>query len=213
MAKTLHQIRKEFTSRKLDEETLPENPIELFEIWLDEAIKAGVPEPNAMNLATTGKDAKPSSRIVLLKEITSKGLVFFTNYGSKKAIEMLKNPFAAINFYWPDMERQIRIEGMVNMLSENESDRYFTTRPRESQIGTWASKQSMPLTSRSILEERHEQYAIEFKGVTIPRPAFWGGWLLVPNYIEFWQGRANRLHDRLVYKLEMTNWQISRLYP
>ena len=213
MAKSFHQIRKEYTSRSLDEASLPANPLSLLEDWLEEAITAGVPEPTAMNLSTVGKAGRPSARIVLLKEISENGLSFFTNYESKKGVQLLENPNAAITFFWPELERQIRLEGNVEKISEAESEAYFKTRPKESRIGAWASEQSRTLADKKILEEKFNQLASEFTESEIPKPAFWGGFLFIPSLIEFWQGRPNRLHDRILYQSEGNSWQTSRLYP
>lgn len=213
MAKNFHYLRKEYTSRSLDERSLPANPILLFETWMEEAIAAGVPEPTAMNLATAGKDAKPSARIVLLKEVSDKGLLFFTNFESRKGTQLIENPHAAITFFWPELERQIRLEGTVKKLPEEISEAYFKTRPRESKIGAVISMQSTPLASRKILEEKFSQFASEFSESEIVKPPYWGGFLFEPSLIEFWQGRPNRLHDRIVYRSENKNWTISRLYP
>lgn len=213
MAKSFHQIRKEYTSRSLDETGLPPNPFSLLEDWLEETISAGIPEPTAMNLSTVGKDGRPSARIVLLKEISEKGLSFFTNYESKKGVQLLENPNAAITFFWPELERQIRLEGTVKKISEKESKAYFITRPKDSRIGAWASEQSRPLADKKILEDKFLQLTAKFSEEEIPKPNFWGGFLFEPSLIEFWQGRPNRLHDRILYQSDGNFWRTSRLYP
>lgn len=213
MAKKLHEIRNEYTSRQLDESGVPNNPFSLLETWVEEAISAKVPEPTAMNLATAGMDGKPSSRMVLLKEISQNSLSFFTNYNSRKGNQISENPWAALLFFWPELERQIRLEGNLRKMSDSQSEQYFNTRPPESRIAAIVSKQSQSLESRNILEEKFRQFTKDHKNSEIQKPPYWGGYYFMPVMIEFWQGRPNRLHDRIVYHLGKNNWTISRLYP
>lgn len=213
MSRNFHQIRKEYLLRELNENLLHPDPLLQIGIWIDEAISSDVSEPTAMNLATSSPEGKPSSRILLLKEITSKGLIFYSNYVSKKGIQLKNNPFAAITFFWPELERQIRLEGLAEKISDLESDKYFGSRPLESKIGTWASAQSAPLLSRKDLEEKFSALRNKFANSTIPRPHFWGGYLFTPTMVELWQGRASRLHDRIAYNIGSSGWEITRLSP
>src|SRR5690606_20202260 len=215
MQEELSHIRTDYTKLQLDESMLKENPFQQFSEWMEAAIQANVMEPNAMTIATVSKDGKPSSRIVLLRGFDDKGFVFFTNYESKKGIELLENPHIALNFFWPALERQIRIEGAVSKISYEDSLTYFQSRPKESQISAWASPQSHTIENRSVLEEKvkqlEEQYATQ---EVLPKPEFWGGYLVTPTYFEFSQGRANRLHDRLVFEKTPENaWQVKRIAP
>lgn len=207
-------MRKVYQLQSLSESEVDKNPIRQFQQWWQHAVDTHVDEPNAMTLATASHDGKPSARIVLLKEINRQGFVFFTNYRSRKATELLENPFASLVFFWKELERQVRIEGTVKKISENESDVYFAERPRESQIGAWSSPQSKVIESRSLLQENVEKYQEMFNGKPVQRPEFWGGFIVEPEKIEFWQGRPGRLHDRLQYSLQETsNWIIRRLAP
>ncbi|MDH5643183.1 MAG: pyridoxamine 5'-phosphate oxidase [Gemmatimonadota bacterium] len=190
-----------------------EDPIVLFREWFEAAKRGGLFLPEAMTLATSTSDGKPSARMVLLKEIDSKGFVFFTNYESRKSKEITDNPNGALVFHWGILERQVRVEGKVEKISQEQSDAYFRTRPRGSQIGAWASSQSSPLDSPTTLAERFDEYEKKFQGQEVPLPDFWGGYRLIPERIEFWQGRLNRLHDRLVYERGEGTWSISRVYP
>jgi pyridoxamine 5'-phosphate oxidase len=211
--KNLHAFREEYRSGKLHETEMGADPIEQFQLWLQAAIDAGVPEPNAMTLATCTPDGKPSARVVLLKEVNHDGFVFFTNYLSRKGRELLENPFAALVFDWHGIERQIRVEGGVEKLAGQDSDNYFSERPREAQIGAWASPQSRILDSREELEEFQASIEKRFADQTIPRPSHWGGFILHPTTIEFWQGRPGRLHDRLVHHKTEEGWTLHRLAP
>ena len=197
----------------LDEKLIDRNPIDLFERWFSEARAAGLPLPEAMTLATTSTAGKPSARMVLLKEVDENGFVFFTNYQSSKAKDLDSNPVAALVFYWPQLERQVRVEGKVARTSGVESDEYFETRPRESQIGALASPQSEVISSREILQKRAEELEQLYKGREVERPAHWGGYRLTPERIEFWKGRIGRLHDRILYEREGGGWEIKRLAP
>jgi pyridoxamine 5'-phosphate oxidase len=211
---SLTHIRKDYKLQSLLESDVSENPFTQFKKWWDEAINSKIEEVNAMTLATCNKQGKPSARIVLLKGLHDDGFVFFTNYGSKKGHEMKENPSACLVFFWKELERQVRIEGMVNKVSETESDKYFAIRPDASKIGAWSSPQSKVIPGRKILENNVEHYSQKFSNQNIPRPDFWGGYNLTPVLIEFWQGRRNRLHDRLQYTIDKSGiWKIERLAP
>lgn len=207
-------FRNEYISRGINEKDIAKNPIDQFEKWFLEAVKNKINEPNAMHLSTVSEDGKPSGRIVLLKGFDEKGFVFFTNYDSRKGKELENNRFASLTFLWLELYQQIRIEGTVNRISDEESDKYFNSRPRGSKLGAWASSQSNLVSSRIELEKKMRETEIRFKTKAIPRPDNWGGFCVTPNNMEFWQGRANRLHDRIQYKLEQENiWNIHRLFP
>jgi pyridoxamine 5'-phosphate oxidase len=198
----------------LDERAIDRNPLKLFHHWLDEAMATGMHLPEAMTLATATADGKPSARLLLLKQADEGGFVFYTNYNSKKAGDLDANPFAALVFYWPQLERQVRVEGRVERISEAESDEYFKTRPRESQIGAHASPQSDVIPSRAMLQQRVEELEKLYLDRDIDRPAHWGGYRLLPERIEFWKGRPGRLHDRILYERQANgSWTISRLAP
>ncbi len=206
-------LRKEYSSKILEINKLHPNPIEQFKSWMEAAIEADVNEPNAMHLSTVTSENRPSSRIVLLKGI-DRGFVFFTNYQSKKSRELLANPFAAMTFFWPDMERQVRIEGIVEITSAGESDEYFLSRPVESQIGAWTSPQSEEIPDRNFLEKRKEAMEVRFTSEELKRPPHWGGFRLLAEKIEFWQGGPGRLHDRIIYaQMPDGSWTLKRLAP
>ncbi|MDR2950338.1 MAG: pyridoxamine 5'-phosphate oxidase [Prevotella sp.] len=209
----LFDIRRDFTLKVLDESDLLPNPMGLFKRWLNEAISVKTMEPNAMNLATVDKNGRPSSRIVLLKQIKPEGFVFFTNYESRKAKQIEGNKYCALNFVWHELERQVRVEGIVEKVPAKESDLYFEMRPAKSKLGAWASPQSKVIPNRNYLEQLMVDFSIQFNGVKIPRPENWGGYILKPHLIEFWQGRSNRLHDRIQYLLTKNGWQTERLAP
>ena len=207
-------LRIEFTSGVLDESDISKNPVTQFSKWLQNAIDASVNEPNAMTLATTSADLTADARIVLLRNYDSKGFSFFTNYNSIKGKQIRHNKKACLNFFWPELQRQVRIKGTIEKLTSQTSDQYFNTRPRESQIAAWASSQSETLINRDALEKRYKEYEKKFAGDKVPRPSHWGGFRLKPVHFEFWQGRKSRLHDRIVYeKLRNGKWNIQRLNP
>jgi pyridoxamine 5'-phosphate oxidase len=208
------ELRKEYSQAGLSEADVDADPIRQFRRWFDDAIAAGVPEPNAMTLATATPDGMPSARIVLLKDIDDSGFAFFTNYHGRKAREMTANPRAALVFYWVSLERQVRVEGTVAKTTEAESDAYFQMRPRGARIGARASPQSELLHDRATLERLVAQVELEFEGREVSRPAHWGGYRLRPDALEFWQGRPSRLHDRLLYRRNsVRGWEIVRLAP
>ena len=197
----------------LPEATADRDPIDLFGEWFEAATEAGLYLPEAMTLATCTPDGRPSARMVLLKGFDARGFVFYTNYGSRKAVELIENPHAALVLHWGVLQRQVRIEGTVTKVSEEESYAYFSSRARGSRIGAWASKQSALLEERQTLEERVKEYEKQFEGSDVPLPPFWGGFRIAPARVEFWQGRANRLHDRLVFVQGTDGWETVRLYP
>ncbi|MDG1278694.1 MAG: pyridoxamine 5'-phosphate oxidase [Algoriphagus sp.] len=205
-------IRKDYALKTLEISNINKNPFEQFHIWLQEAIKSEALEVNAMTLSTLGLDGFPNGRIVLLKGIDS-GFVFFTNYESQKGKELENSPKASLTFFWPELERQVRVNGFVEKISNEESDEYFFSRPLGSQIGAWASPQSKKIPSRELLEQMKLDVEKEFSNKPIQRPPHWGGFRLIPNKIEFWQGRPSRLHDRLIFELNNESWEISRLAP
>lgn len=206
-------IRKDYKLRSLLEEDADIDPIQQFETWWNEAIKSNVEEPNAMTLATCNSDGKPAARMVLLKGFKKEGFIFFTNYNSRKGKELENNSQAALVFFWKELERQIRIEGKVEKLSDEESDDYFIIRPEQSRISAWSSPQSEVIKNREVLENYFIKYQQQFTDGTIVRPPHWGGYIVKPALIEFWQGRPNRLHDRLQYTLVDGKWKIERLAP
>lgn len=209
---SIAQLRKNYTFGQLSETEVPHNPLVLFQLWFDQAVKAQCPEPNSMTLATADQAGNPSARIVLLKGADQNGFTFFTNYESQKGRDLAIRPQAALLFHWHELERQVRIKGLVERVSAAESDEYFHSRPAASRIGAWASPQSSAIPSREFLEQAEKRYQAEF-GDTPPRPAHWGGYRLQPMEIEFWQGRPSRLHDRIHYQLDGVIWKIERLAP
>jgi pyridoxamine 5'-phosphate oxidase len=209
----LADIRKDYTLKSLEIQDVANDPLQQFRHWMEEAIQAEALEVNAMCLSTISKDGFPNSRIVLLKEL-DEGFVFFTNYESSKGKELASSPKASLTFFWPEIERQVRVLGTVGKISEKESDTYFFSRPISSQIGAWASPQSQEITDRTVIEDSQKRLEEEFKLNPIQRPAHWGGYRLIPHRIEFWQGRPSRLHDRISYELDGgTNWKKVRLAP
>lgn len=207
-------IRKDYRLQTLDEAGVAADPIQQFGIWWQEALQSEIVEVNAMTLATANEQGVPSARIVLLKGYDERGFVFFSNYESKKAGDLQVNPMASLVFFWKELERQVRISGRVEKVTELESDQYFQSRPEGSRIGAWASPQSTVISSRQVIEEKVEALQASFEGKEIPRPLHWGGYRVVPSNIEFWQGRSSRLHDRIQYTLQSDdNWVIERLAP
>jgi len=209
----LSAMRVHYTSTGLIETNVNADPTVQFSAWMNDALQTKIEEPNAMTLATVSEDGSPNARIVLLKEFDRKGFVFFTNFESVKGTELTINKSAALNFFWKELGRQVRVKGKVEKVSQTESEEYFHSRPRESQIGAWASHQSQKIKDRSYLEMKFQELQNQFEGKEIPLPDFWGGYRVIPFEIEFWQGRENRLHDRIVYTLENEKWIISRLSP
>ena len=208
----LADLRKSYERAELSEEASHADPLKQFEQWLGEAIAAEIPEPNAMTLATVGSDLRPSSRVVLIKGYDARGIVFYTNYDSRKGRELAGNPFAALQFHWVELERVVRIEGRVDKTPDDESDAYFHSRPLDSRIGAWASPQSEVIASRTVLVANAAKYGAQFM-LNPPRPPHWGGYRLVPDQWQFWQGRKSRLHDRLRYSLQGGAWLRERLAP
>lgn len=210
---TMANLRKEYSLQGLDESSVEPNPFTQFEHWFRETLNARLPEPNAMVLATVSPDAHPSARVVLMKGFDERGFTFFTNYESRKGIELQRNPYAALLFYWAELERQVRIEGVVEKVSVDESEEYFRSRPLESQLSAWASRQSSVISSRTVLEQTIAELRARYGDQDVPLPPFWGGFRLRPHTFEFWQGKPNRLHDRLRYTRAGVAWRIERLSP
>jgi len=210
--KDLAGLRKSYERAALDEEASAADPLQQFRDWLDQALQAELPEPNAMTLATVGADGRPSTRIVLVKGVDERGIVWYTNYDSRKGRELAIHPQAALQFHWVELERVVRIEGRVERVSEAESDAYFASRPLDSRIGAWASPQSEVIASRAVLVANAARFGAQFL-MNPPRPPHWGGFRLVPDVWEFWQGRKSRLHDRLRYRREAGSWRRERLAP
>jgi pyridoxamine 5'-phosphate oxidase len=208
----ISQLRKSYERAELSEDASHADPLRQFDQWLQEAIKAQVPEPNAMTVATVASNLRPSTRVVLLKGYDAGGIVFYTNYDSRKGTELAGNPFAAIQFHWVELERVVRIEGRVEKTSDAESDAYFASRPLDSRIGAWASPQSQVISGRSVLVANAAKYGAQFL-LQPPRPPHWGGYRLLPDEWQFWQGRKSRLHDRLRYTSRDGQWQRERLAP
>lgn len=213
--KIIENLREDYRAKSLNRSEILEDPIQQFGIWFQEALDSEIKEPNAMTLATSTRDGIPSARIVLLKGFDEKGFVFYTNYESQKGRELLDNPQAALVFSWLDLQRQIRINGKVVKLSSELSERYFQSRPKGSQIGAWVSPQSEVIKNRNVLEEKKQLLEKQYADVDkLPRPESWGGFVVIPRSIEFWQGRSSRLHDRMAYTLDTEGrWRIDRLAP
>jgi pyridoxamine 5'-phosphate oxidase len=213
MRKKLADIRREYTQMALSKKDVLSNPLKQFDKWFEEALDSKIWEPTAMSLSTAGNKGEVSSRIVLLKHFDEQGFVFYSNYKSRKAIQIKDNNNVALLFFWPELERQIRIEGKTKKLAEHLSDQYFDSRPDSSKIGAWASKQSTKIPDRKYLEKQKADFEKKFRNQKVQRPDYWGGYLVIPYRYEFWQGRENRLHDRIEYQKENNNWKINRLAP
>ncbi len=211
--KSIANIRRDYSAKNLARADVDKNPIEQFNTWFNEAVNAKIGEVNAMTLSTASKEGKPTARIVLLKSVEQDGFVFFTNYNSEKGQNLANNPYASLSFFWKELERQVRVEGRVEKISQEESEAYFKTRPWKSRVGAWVSDQSKPLLSRFELMRKFALKATTLMGQEVPLPSFWGGYMLIPTRIEFWQGRPSRLHDRINYSLINNEWKIDRLSP
>ena len=210
----LENEREDYKLAALSENDSKADPVKQFQIWFDQAQEAKVPERNAMTLATATPDGRPSARVVLLKGYSDYGFSFYTNYLSRKGKEIAKNPNVALTFFWPSMERSIRVEGTIEKVSKEQSEKYFHARPKNSQIGAVASPQSQEIADRSVIENKWKELEAEYEGKEVPKPSFWGGYIVKPRLIEFWQGRESRLHDRIVYKkTDNKNWKKVRLAP
>lgn len=205
--------RREFSNTPLDLRNLADTPEAQFELWFDQALKSAIVDPFAFTLATANKNGMPSARVVYMREYTTEGLSFFTNYNSRKGRDLDENPQFSGNFYWEELSRQVRFNGRAERLSAADSDAYFASRPRDSQLGAWASDQSEELTSRETLQAKQAEFATKFAEGEVPRPPHWGGYLLIPEEVEFWQGRAARLHDRFLYTRQGNEWHRVRLSP
>jgi pyridoxamine 5'-phosphate oxidase len=211
--KIIQDLRRNYKLKSLDRKEVNEDPFEQFSAWFEEALNSHLPEPNAMILATSTKEGKPSIRTLLLKGFDENGFTFYTNYESRKGKELCENNNASILFFWPELERQIRLEGITEKISKEESEKYYRTRPFKSKVGAWASAQSSVIENRFVIIKKFFKYLIKFHSTEIPLPPFWGGYILKPDNFEFWQGRANRLHDRVRYRKADNGWIIERLSP
>lgn len=213
MSLNLADIRQDYSKKELSPEDCLPDAVAQFELWLNEAMTAQVHEPTAMNVATVGEDGRPTARIVLLKGVESGQLVFYSNYLSRKGKQLAANPFVSITFFWPELERQVRIEGRVQQVAPEVSDAYFASRPYTSRLGAWASEQSTEISSKTVLVSRAAMFGVKHP-LNVPRPPHWGGYAVIPDRVEFWQGRPSRLHDRVVYLLQAdASWQRVRLAP
>ena len=210
----IKNLREEYQAASLSEKDVAKDPIKQFENWFTQALAANLRDVNAMTLATASTDGLPAARIVLLKDFSPDGFVFYTNYLSRKGKELAKNPLATLLFFWPELERQVRIDGTVEKVSREESEKYFSSRPKTSQIGAIVSQQSQEIAGRHVLEKKWAELEAVYTDKEVPKPAYWGGYIVKPRLIEFWQGRPSRLHDRIVYKrADKNNWKIVRLAP
>jgi len=210
---SIADIRKEYMKESLSEGDVELDPYMQFARWWKEALASDIEEVNAMTLATAGADGRATARVVLLKDYDHRGFVFYTNYNSRKGKDIEANPFGTLLFFWKELERQVRIEGRIEKVDENESNDYFRSRPEGSKIGAWSSPQSQVIVDRRVIEENARKFSEQFKGLDVPRPLHWGGYRLIPGHIEYWQGRPSRLHDRILYTRDGDNWLISRLAP
>lgn len=213
MSDKISAMRREYLLGGLNRDQLSADPVEQLQLWFRQACDVGLQDPSAMTLATVNSDGQPSQRIVLMKQLDAAGIVFFTNLGSQKALDIAANPGVSAHFAWLPLERQVKVEGSASRLSTAESLKYFLSRPKESQLAAWASHQSRPIASRLLLEEQFQRMKNRFRAGEVPLPSFWGGYRIVPGRIEFWQGRASRLHDRFVYEPLNGGWEINRLEP
>ena len=211
--KSIADIRSDYSAKTLARKDVDKCPVNQFNRWFNEAINSKIDEVNAMTLSTASTDGRPSARIVLLKGVEDNGFIFFTNYNSEKGEQLSKNPFASLTFFWKELERQVRVEGRVAKISKESSEIYFKSRPYKSRVGAWVSEQSQPLSSRFELMRKFALKATQLLGQEVPLPDFWGGYILVPDRVEFWQGRPSRLHDRINYKLIDKEWKIDRISP
>ncbi len=210
----IENLRHDYSAATLTEKEVKQDPIKQFDKWFNEAVTANIHEPNAMTLATATNDGRPSARIVLLKGFNNDGFMFYTNYLSRKGKEMAKNPLVSVVFFWGGLERQVRIEGIIEKLSREQSEAYFHSRPKKSQLGAVASAQSQEIEGRKELEAKMAELEIQYADKEVPKPSYWGGYIIKPRIVEFWQGRRSRLHDRIVYKkIDNNNWKIVRLAP
>jgi len=205
--------RRDYSREDLAIGHLDPDPIKQFMVWFRAAGAAGPNEPNAMTLATAGEGGRPSARVVLLKDVSRGGFVFYTNYESRKGDDLAENPQAALVFFWPEIERQVRVEGRAERVDRSDSEAYWRTRPRGAQLGAWASDQSRVIAGRQVLDDRLREVAQRYAGVDVPAPPHWGGWRIMPSEIEFWQGRPDRMHDRLIYRRAEPGWTVERLAP
>ena len=205
--------RRDYSREDLAIGHLDPDPIKQFMVWFRAAGAAGPNEPNAMTLATAGEGGRPSARVVLLKDVSRGGFVFYTNYESRKGDDLAENPQAALVFFWPEIERQVRVEGRAERVDRSDSEAYWRTRPRGAQLGAWASDQSRVIAGRPVLDDRFREVAQRYAGVDVPAPPHWGGWRIMPSEIEFWQGRPDRMHDRLIYRRAEPGWTVERLAP
>lgn len=213
LRKYVQSARRDFEREPLQIDDLPNDPFDLFKEWFREAVDSGIPDPFAMSLATVNSDGQPSARVVYMRDFEGGAITFFTNYSSSKGVELANNPNACMNFFWPGLEHQVRFRGKVEKVGSTESDDYFGSRPRESQLGAWASNQSSELESRQQLIDRLEKFRKKFEGKDVPRPPHWGGYSLKPSDVEFWQGQPSRLHDRFLYIMHDGSWKKKRLFP
>ncbi|HAF27610.1 MAG TPA: pyridoxamine 5'-phosphate oxidase [Bacteroidales bacterium] len=213
MEKKHDKIRNDYRQKPLTKKEVDPDPLKQFADWMDRAINSGIKEPTAMALSTVGKNLQPSTRMVLLKEIREGGFIFYTNYESRKGHQISENHYGSLLFFWPELERQIRIEGRIEKTSQEISEEYYLTRSAKRRIGAWASPQSQEIPDRKFLEDKQAEFELKFSGNPIQKPENWGGYLLIPYIIEFWQGRPNRLHDRIEYYMDDNDWKIRRLAP